>query len=465
MVRRLDYNFVKNEFKKRGYLLLESSYVNAKTKMRFQCSHHPEKELNITYDSFKRGAGCKYCSLEMKSESQKLKYEEVVEIFKEYGLTLVSKDYINAKMCLNYICKNGHLNSTTLNSIRTNGGVCRECSNERLSEKFRLSFETVKDAFEKEGYHLITGYYTNYNQKLEYKCPNGHIGEMNYNNFKYGKRCPICSGVVKHEYEEVKEEFKKRGYTLLSDNYVDNYSNLDFICDRGHFSKISYASFRRGSGCRYCSPNAKFTYEEVKSVFENRGYKLITKEYVNSRNLLSFECPNGHIGEMAFRSFKKGCNCLECLYNSRRGDGNPLWKGGISKLHQFLRGTLSEWKKLSMRNSNYKCIVTGETFDDVHHLYGFDLILQEVLDVSKLYIRDNISMYTEIELNKLTRLCIEIHKKHPLGVCLRGDVHNLFHKLYGYGGNTPDQFKEFQIRWNIGEFETLFNYEKDGELN
>ena len=36
-----------------------------------------------------------------------------------------------------------------------------------------------------------------------------------------------------------------------------------------------------------------------------------------------------------------------------------------------------------------------------------------------------------------------IHDKYPLGVCVRKDIHKLFHQIYGAGGNTENQWNKF----------------------
>jgi hypothetical protein len=120
-----------------------------------------------------------------------------------------------------------------------------------------------------------------------------------------------------------------------------------------------------------------------------------------------------------------------------------------------LRRKLTQWKNDSLLNSDYKCVITGGNFDDIHHLYGFDLILQSVIIETSLDIRSEISNYSENELILLENKCLEIHYRYPLGVCLREDVHKLFHDLYGYGNNTPEQFEEFKQRYWNGEFKEV----------
>lgn len=53
----------------------------------------------------------------------------------------------------------------------------------------------------------------------------------------------------------------------------------------------------------------------------------------------------------------------------------------------------------------------------------------------------------------LSEKIIEIHFRHPLGVCLKENVHQLFHQIYGQTNNTPEQFYEFVDRINSGDIQ------------
>ena len=60
----------------------------------------------------------------------------------------------------------------------------------------------------------------------------------------------------------------------------------------------------------------KYTIEQVRKVFEDRGFKLLSTEYVNCKSKLRYMCPNNHIRETTFDTFKnKNINCLYgCLH-------------------------------------------------------------------------------------------------------------------------------------------------------
>ena len=107
------------------------------------------------------------------------------------------------------------------------------------------------------------------------------------------------------------------------------------------------------------------------------------------------------------------------------GEKNPLWNPNKTRLQRQKDRKLhenTEWRTKVFKRDNYTCKLTGEKGKLVaHHLDGYDWCIEKRFDIS----------------NGIT-LCEEIHK--------------LFHKLYGYGNNTKEQFEEFKQRYLNGEF-------------
>lgn len=127
-----------------------------------------------------------------------------------------------------------------------------------------------------------------------------------------------------------------------------------------------------------------------------------------------------------------------------------LGYNGYYTIINYIRMNITEWKKKSMKNSNYKCVLTGKPFDDIHHKYSFNLILKETFDTINIDDRESIDDYTDEELKNILYTFRSIQDKYPLGVCLCRDVHKLFHQVYGYGNNTVEQWNEFEKNYKNG---------------
>ena len=125
---------------------------------------------------------------------------------------------------------------------------------------------------------------------------------------------------------------------------------------------------------------------------------------------------------------------------------------GYSTLSEYIRGHIFKWKMDSLKKCNYKCVLTGERFDCIHHIHGFNLIFDEMIREYNFEIKDDISLYTNEELNFIVKCFNDLQNKYPLGVCLRKDLHILFHSLYGYGNNTEEQWNEFSNNYKNGNY-------------
>lgn len=63
-LQRMDFNVIRKAFEERKYILLsgQNEYENNETKLRYQCTNHPETTHEITWGHFNSGKRCKYCA-------------------------------------------------------------------------------------------------------------------------------------------------------------------------------------------------------------------------------------------------------------------------------------------------------------------------------------------------------------------------------------------------------------------
>lgn len=105
----------------------------------------------------------------------------------------------------------------------------------------------------------------------------------------------------KFTYDEVKEEFNKKGYTLISNKYNKISEKLEYIClkhrEKG-IQKIDYAHLKRGQGCKYCgyenkkSGKEKELYEyNAKELTESKGFEFVDFKRENGKLCIYYICP------------------------------------------------------------------------------------------------------------------------------------------------------------------------------
>jgi len=119
-------------------------------------------------------------------------------------------------------------------------------------------------------------------------------------------------------YEFVKEKFEEEGYVLLSKEYINSNGKLDYICPNGYQHEISWDNFRKGSGCPHCSGNIKLNIKFIKKELKKENYELLTKNYKNAHQKLDYICSKGHTHNIAWGSWQQGQRCPYCV-----GQGKP----------------------------------------------------------------------------------------------------------------------------------------------
>ena len=243
---------------------------------------------------------------------KKKTFEEVRELFESRGYTLLSTEYKCVHSHLEFICDQGHQANISFKHLQNSHG-CLECSGKK-----KKTIEEVRKLFESRKYQLLSTEYSSNKSPLLYICDQGHQAEISFSSLQKINGCAKCVGLKKKTIKEVRELFESRNYTLLSKDYSNSNSPLEYICSKGHQTKISFNKLQSGRGCIECSGKRKKTIEEAKQLFTDRGYTLLTIEYKNAFSLLSYICDRGHQNKISFSSLQTGRGCAECAKKKKK---------------------------------------------------------------------------------------------------------------------------------------------------
>lgn len=369
------------------------------------------------------------------------------------------------------VCPSGHKVDCEYDHFRRANGSCKECKGRKIGEKLRKPLSEVERIFTEHGFLITDGKesYRGNESRFTILCSNGHTQELSLYEFQKRKhKCIECAGYF-NDIDTVRKEFERRGYILISEEYKTPHEKLEYRCPKHpkYILSISWSNFKRDKGCRHCSfekaaAMRRTPFNKVEQDFLDKGYIILCEEeeYLNERQEITYLCKKHKDEGTQITSYERvkqqNNNCRACIEEDIfKGDTHPNWKGGITSLSEYLRKGIVQWKKDSMYDSNYRCVISNRDFDVIHHLNSFSKIVNESLENMNLELKEKISDYNEEELISIKDECEKLHLKYGLGVCLSNEVHNLFHKEYGRTDNTPEQFEEFKERYENGEFDEL----------
>lgn len=227
MTKKHSFEFIKKEFEKCEYTLLENKYVNAHTKLQYICPKGHKH--SITWYHWRAGHRCPYCA-----GQGKLDIDIIRRSLEAEGYTLVTDKYINRHQKLEYICPEKHKHSVTWGNWYFNNARCPICSAKRRAGLQRKSFDSIKKSFQNEGYKVLTDIYTNCDQKLSCICPNGHEYQISWHSWNSGIRCPKCfdgsskwEKIVRGFIDEIGVEYIPNDRTVLINPNTNTPLELD----------------------------------------------------------------------------------------------------------------------------------------------------------------------------------------------------------------------------------------------
>jgi hypothetical protein len=144
----------------------------------------------------------------------------------------------------------------------------------------KFTYLEVKDIFEKNGCSLVSIEYYDALTPLEYKCSCGELSKIRLSKFLAGQRCSICALKKGNRWtlKSLTEYYNSQNCELLATQYFGSGSleRLPFICSCGRAASLTFKSFRQGSRCEYCAKIKMGSYNRT----ADSGILTIPKELI-----------------------------------------------------------------------------------------------------------------------------------------------------------------------------------------
>ena len=85
----------------------------------------------------------------------------------------------------------------------------------------------------------------------------------------------------------------ERGGKCLSNEYINNATNMKWQCEKGHVWCTIYRNIRAGYWCPGCR-SRKHTIDDARLLAKERDGECLSKEYINTNSKLLWRCSKGH---------------------------------------------------------------------------------------------------------------------------------------------------------------------------
>ncbi len=169
--------------------------------------------------------------------------------------------------------------------------------------------------------------------------------------------------VLKLDLPEVLADIEALKYNTFNENYFVYINGINAIKYCKQCGKKS--SFNKGDYTNFCSKKCvaiyngsnvdhSYSYEQVKALFEQENYTLLSTEYINCREYLEYICPNNHKHSITFNNWKLGHRCPKCL------------NSGTSRFEKEVLDFVVSLDPLMSVNSNMTTLLEGRKEIDIY---------------------------------------------------------------------------------------------------
>ncbi len=181
----------------------------------------------------------------------------------------------------------------------------------------KLNIAEMKALARKRGGKCISTLYVNLTVPLLWECARRHRWCAVPASIRKGTWCPNCAGVRRLTLEQMKEIANSRGGECLSKHYCNTATKLEWRCSEGHEWSAAPLQVKKGHWCPFCARVDRLTLPLLQQIADQKGGRCLAFGYVNSSQLLRWQCAAGHDWLATAHSIRTGNWCPVCAHNQR----------------------------------------------------------------------------------------------------------------------------------------------------
>ncbi len=238
---------MKNIAQQQGGECLSSEYINTKTKLSWRCAH------GHTWDAIPsnvlRGHWCVVCGNKRQGQAKANSIDYARSIARNKGGKCISDTYTNNSMPMRWKCGAcSHEWTATAASIQ-GGSWCPRCAgrlppDEALVELKRLASQ--------RGGTCLSERYLGARAKHLWRCAEGHEWAAPPYSIRAGTWCKKCLGRERLTLIDMQKTARMMGGKCLSSEYINSDQKLHWRCAEGHeWFAVGY-HVRGGHWCPTC---------------------------------------------------------------------------------------------------------------------------------------------------------------------------------------------------------------------